>query len=303
MSDVYQIITDRILSLISESGELPWRRPWISVNGAFNRMTGRRYSLLNQLMLRHSGGYLTFNQVNSLGCKIRKGSKSEIVIFTKWPERTDPDHAEDEADKEEGETKKRTGPVLRYYRVFHESLIDGLEPSKVSIALYDTEPIAGAEVMVNGYLKREGIRIEKEMSDRAYYAVSTDTIHVPDIRQFEHSEAYYATVLHEMAHSTGHSKRLCRASLKQGSFGSQSYGMEELVSDLAACMICHSIGICSDRIEKNSAAYIQGWMKAIGANKKMFALAAFQAERAANYILDRSPVVIDSGEMREQGQL
>jgi antirestriction protein ArdC len=70
--DVYQLITDRIIDQL-EAGVVPWRKPWTGdANGAYNYMTGRRYSLLNQMLLQHEGAYLTWNQIKSMGGTVKK---------------------------------------------------------------------------------------------------------------------------------------------------------------------------------------------------------------------------------------
>ena len=50
-SDVYQIVTDRIIAQL-EAGVIPWQKPWHGgLEGAVSYVTGRPYSLLNQLLL------------------------------------------------------------------------------------------------------------------------------------------------------------------------------------------------------------------------------------------------------------
>ena len=53
-ANVYQMVTDRIIAEL-EKGLIPWERPWSGVkDGAYNRVTGKPYSLLNQMLLQHS---------------------------------------------------------------------------------------------------------------------------------------------------------------------------------------------------------------------------------------------------------
>lgn len=63
--------------------------------------------------------------------------------------------------------------------------------------------------------------------DRAYYSSSEEKIVVPLKRQFKDGESFYATLFHEMAHSTGHKSRLDR--LKPAIFGSYDYGGKNLL--------------------------------------------------------------------------
>lgn len=87
MANVYEMITERIIEQMQQ-GIIPWHKPWSgSMAGAFNRVSKKPYSLLNQMSLKHSGEYATFKQWTDLGGKIKKGSKSEIVVFWKWIEK------------------------------------------------------------------------------------------------------------------------------------------------------------------------------------------------------------------------
>ena len=80
-TDIYQIITDRIVKQL-EKGIIPWRKPWHGVaDGARSYITGKPYSLLNQILLEDDGEYITFNQAKKLGGNVRKGAKSKFVVF------------------------------------------------------------------------------------------------------------------------------------------------------------------------------------------------------------------------------
>lgn len=51
--NVYQAVTDRIIAQL-EKGVVPWHKPWSGViGGAFNRVSKKPYSLLNQMLLEH----------------------------------------------------------------------------------------------------------------------------------------------------------------------------------------------------------------------------------------------------------
>ena len=105
--DIYAEITARIITEM-EKGIIPWEKPWIARGSAISHATGKRYSLLNQMLLGRAGEYLTFKQVQQEGGRVRKGEKASMVVFWKFIEQED----------EETHEKKQV-PFLRYYNVFH----------------------------------------------------------------------------------------------------------------------------------------------------------------------------------------
>ena len=86
--DIYAEITARIINEM-EKGMIPWEKPWIARGGAISHATGKRYSLLNQMLLGRAGEYLTFKQVQQEGGRVRKGEKASMVVFWKFIEQED----------------------------------------------------------------------------------------------------------------------------------------------------------------------------------------------------------------------
>ena len=120
-ANVYEMVTARIIAEL-EKGNIPWEKPWTGTQtGAFNRISKKPYSLINQMLLLHTGEYATFKQWADLGGHVRKGEKSEIVVFWKILEK-------EETDKDTGEKEIRKIPMLRYYNVFHISQVEGVKP-------------------------------------------------------------------------------------------------------------------------------------------------------------------------------
>ena len=80
--NVYEMVTDRIIAEL-EKGLIPWENPWQSgnPNGAFNRISKKPYSLLNQILLGKDGEWMTFKQVQDLGGHVKKGEKASFVVF------------------------------------------------------------------------------------------------------------------------------------------------------------------------------------------------------------------------------
>lgn len=285
MADVMSIVTDRIIATLEE-GVIPWHKPWIAPDrGAYNRISGKKYSLLNQLILQHEGEYASYKQWTDLGGQVRKGERAEIVVFWKWPE----DNSEDDNAKDESsdsiDDKKKKRPILRYYRVFHISQVDGIEPLREDAIRFEHNLNDPIDQIISSYVKRENIIFDVGNYVEAYYSPGQDLIHVPGIWLYENPEEYYSTVSHEAIHSTGSVERLCRDGLKRVSFGSEIYSKEELVAEIGSAFLLAILGIETEKSFKNSVAYLQGWLRALRNDRRMIVIAAGQAEKAVNFIL------------------
>ena len=106
---VYEIITARIVAELKR-GVVPWRRPW-SAKLPVNLISQKEYRGLNVLTLGSQGYpsrfWLTLNQANKLGGRIRRGEHSSPVIYWSIGE-------EREYTTREGETRVSKPMLLRY---------------------------------------------------------------------------------------------------------------------------------------------------------------------------------------------
>ncbi len=93
---------------------------------------------------------------------------------------------------------------------------------------------------------------------------------------------YYSTMLHEMTHSTMTPERLNRE--MGGRFGDPKYAKEELVAELTAAMISHSMGFDS-RITDNSAAYLDSWIGVLKQEPKFIVSVMADVNKASDLIL------------------
>lgn len=277
---VYEMVTDRIIEQL-ESGVIPWQKPWTGVrSGAFNRISKKPYSLLNQMLLKFDGEYATFKQWADLGGHIRKGEKSEMVVFWKIQPI--------EEEQEDGTKVVKQIPLLRYYNVFHISQVDGVEPLPQEAIDNNIEPIEKAESILYDYWTRENITVKHMAGNRAYYSPTHDMICLPLFEQFTDSNEYYSTAFHESVHSTMKENRCNRDEDRKGknvAFGSQDYSREELVAELGSTAILNIIGVETKDSFRNSAAYIQNWLSVLRNDVKFVVSASSKAEKAVKYIL------------------
>lgn len=278
-TNVYEMVTERIIAEL-EKGVIPWEKPWTGVrSGAYNRVSKRPYSLLNQMLLKHTGEYATYKQWQDLGGQVKKGEKSEIVVFWKIFEA-------EETNKDTGEKETKKIPLLRYYNVFHISQVEGVEPLKPEQLNDEVEPIEEADKIITDYITREHIDFTECRSNEAYYSPSSDRVVVPMKEQYKVINEYYSTTFHELTHSTGHKSRLNR--LETGAvaaFGGTEYSKEELVAEIGSASLMNLLGIETVKTFRNSAAYIQSWLQVLRNDNKFIVSASSKAEKAVNYIL------------------
>lgn len=280
MPSVYEIVTEKIIKQL-ESGVAPWRKPWTCQTPA-NLLTQKEYRGLNVFTLASQGFpsrfWLTFNQATKLGGRIRKGEKSSPVIF--W------NVGEDRETITPNGTKETSRPfLLRYYSVFNLSQTEGIDiPGSLLQETRTNNPIATCEQILANMQNPPAF----EQSDKAWYSPSSDVVGMPARGLFHSSEEYYSTLFHELAHSTGHPKRLHRDNFDDPvSFGSESYSKEELIAEMTAAMLCGIAGVEQKTLE-NSVAYLKTWIARLKSDSRLLVSAASQAQKAADFIQSKA---------------
>lgn len=285
--DVHQQVTDTIIAAI-EAGAGTWQMPWHRTGEGLNRPinidTSKAYRGANILNLWVSGeikGYSsgvwgTYRQWQNRDCQVRKGEKGSLVVFYKQLEYED-------RDDETGMISTETRLMARASTVFNAQQVDGYEPEPLPLPENPVTPIEQAEACVTA--ARAVIR---HGGDRAFYNTAQDFIKMPERERFlgtetsSPTEAYYGTLLHELIHFSGASNRLNREFGAR--FGDQAYAMEELVAELGAAFLCADLGI-APAPRPDHAAYLDGWLKTLKADKKAIFTAASQASKAAEFLM------------------
>lgn len=172
---------------------------------------------------------------------------------------------------------------------------------KISI-VYNVDEVHGGGVKVNSEtknfdektfwegLKELNVEINYSEVERAYYSLSDDCICMPDRRLFPMNKhgrnSFFATLLHELVHWTGHESRCKR------DFSSNDYAraFEELIAELGAAFLCSRFGITRTP-RKESIQYIANWLNSFEENEwiKILEKAAIAANKASNYIYSSFP--------------
>lgn len=254
-----------------------------------NAATSKAYSGINILILWgkqfesgfSSGRWITFNQASQLGASVRKGEHGVTVCYA---DRFIPKRGRDGASRtgqseaEEGETAI---PFLRRYTVFNldqcEHLPDHL--AAVSPSVPERQIVPRAEALAVATLA--DIRIG---GTEAFYAPSTDRVHIPQQAAFFEQINFYRTLFHELGHWTGHQCRLNRD--LSGAFGSKPYAKEELVAELTAAFICAALSI---KPTVRHADYLGSWLDVLREDSRAIFQAASKASKAADFLLAFGP--------------
>lgn len=275
--DIYEMINNKIIDLL-EQGNIPWHQPWVTQLPISER--GRQYRGINIWLLQSSAamaGYksnvwLTYNRAQEMGGNIipTESKNFTVVILWQWViKKNDDDGSENKF------------PFLRYYRVYNYEQTENLPERKLTLP--EIQKISSYDAVYNNMSNKPKL-IENGVTG-AYYIPTKDEIHLP--AGFKSTEGFYATFWHELIHSTGHPDRLGRFNLEHSdSFGSERYSKEELIAELGSSYLCGINDILPNQI-KNSAGYIQSWLKALKNDKRMIILSASSAQKAVDYILGK----------------
>lgn len=285
-TDLYIEITERIIRAL-ERGTVPWVRPWkdgADLSGPRNGLSGQPYTGVNVLLCYLSGftspDWYTWNQIQSFGGTVQKGSKATQLIFYR------PIEIEDE-DENTGEKEKKIIRIIRHFFVFNREQLTGHIPQPFAPDPTMEEEEAARHIYIEAFAATTGASISHG-GNKAYYRPSTDHIQLPPLSQFPDPSAYYSIMLHELVHWTGHEGRLARLAAA-GAFGSPEYAHEELVAEIGSAFLCAEFRIQG---QLQHEEYIGHWIKRLQNDSRLIFRASRQAREAADY-LNRLTGLID----------
>ncbi|SIO41355.1 zincin-like metallopeptidase domain-containing protein [Halodesulfovibrio marinisediminis] len=271
-----------------KKGTAPWQKPWKAgeFHPPFNPISGTVYSGVNFVSLAREGmedpRFVTFNQANAEGLRIKKGSKSRPVVFwqfTKEENVLDDDGKPilDEEGKQQKETFLLERPILRFASVFHATQVEGMPEWKGQDVSWN--PHERSEAILEG----SGASISHDQRDRAFFSYTLDKIKLPPKDKFDSQDKYYATALHELGHWTGHEKRWKGSERTFGPKGTQEYAREELNAEIASWMVSMEVGLEYDR--GRHLAYVDSWIQALEKDPYEIMRACQTAERIKGHML------------------
>ncbi len=299
-------MVDVVLSYM-EQNPTEWQSGWQKFGCPINAVSSKQYRGINLLYLTvvsmarkyTDNRWVTFNQAKQLGASVKKGEKSvPVLYYSIYDENTKKDFdpatvAEmTEEDRIEYE-RKYVRAYTKFYQVFNAEQCVNMPKREVK-AMDEIERQRQNE-LVERIIANSAAPVFYDGGDSAYYSVATDDIHLPLIEQFNTMQDYYATALHEIAHSTGHSSRLNRD--MSGDFGGEKYALEELRAELSSMFLQMENGLILDGHHyQNHGAYLASWLKAAKDNKTAFTSAVKDAMKISDYINDHYNVAARSND-------
>nr|WP_162988801.1 zincin-like metallopeptidase domain-containing protein [Pedobacter schmidteae] len=276
-----------------KSGTAPWQRPWNSAGIPafqlpYNVISGNRYKGINTFSLLLAGyddpRWMTYNQAASKDWQVRKGEHGTTIQYVRfYDERTKRDESGKPIlgtdGKPEKELVKLEKPIVNNAKVFNARQVDGIRELKITPpAELGWDPLERAEQLINS----TGADIFHRAGNQAYYSLLADQITMPLKAQFDSPGKYYATVLHEAGHWSGHPSRLDRGLINK--FGSEGYAREELRAEIASLLIGQELQIGHD--PGQHVAYVKDWVKILTDTPFEIHAAAADAEKIFNFLLD-----------------
>ena len=286
--DLHREITKRFIDAL-KADRVPWIKPWKTDSGSadgfpVNAATGRRYSGINVPILWSSAierGYgrdrwLTYRQVIKAGGYVRRGEKGTLVVFYRTIEKK---KTADESVLSDDEPK--TFRIARSFTLFNVEQCEDLPASIIGDAIVDVLDRGTEFPDVEELITRCGVKV-RHGGNIATYDAAADVIQMPPAQDFESPEHYYATLLHELTHWSGHKKRLNRAAIVESCpYNSRSYAFEELIAEIGSAFLCAEFGITGDLRHES---YVADWIKLMEDAPRAIFQASATAQSAFDYL-------------------
>lgn len=302
------LMIEKIQSLQKE-----WRKPWFT-----RQMVACKFYPCNLSKRRYSGGntftllavcekygyktpvFLTLKQTEQENVRVLWGEKPFPVFFSTvlyFHKKTNQRVAREYYILLNKESRKqyREVFVMRFYNVFNvdqtnfserrpekwKKILANFLPEKEPEIIVD--PTAYKNAVLDTMLENNqwGCPVKLIEQDMAFYSPFHDSITLPLKNQFYEGENFYGTLLHEMAHSTGHETRLKRDIMNP--FGTERYAREELIAEFTSALCGLFLGI-PVTLQDNNAAYLKDWLYKFNSDPKYLINVLNDCTKATKYI-------------------
>jgi antirestriction protein ArdC len=302
LDEKLQIVTNLVISKL-EQMDTKQQQSWVNMVSPPSNLSGHRYSGSNELFLTMFTNerkfaapvYLTSAQAKSKELQILSGEKA-FPVFYYDPIISDANgnkikHEDYKLLSDEDKAKYVVKPFLKSYDVFNvdQTNMREVQPDKYAdlVGQYQLPPKDYQHEQLSSMLDNKTWGCPIEIGEnKAHYNLTNDKITIPSKDQFTSHEKFFDTLLHEMAHSTGHPKRLNRPLKDVSNTNSTGYAREELVAELSAAISGMKLGVQKE-IRTENLAYVKNWITAAKEDKRFVYKAVVDATKASDYICEQ----------------
>ncbi len=271
--DPYALITEKVCAKL-EQGIVPWQKLWDESGQPRNLITKAPYTGINAVLLGmeeyEHNWFLSFDEVSGIGGKVKKGTKGHTVV--RWVK------------NEPKEGQEKDSFMMKLYTVFNVAQCDKI-PERFLTPLQEKPVHQSCEFIATSMQNPPKV---ESTGPNAFYEAVEDAINMPKGKSKKKDAAYYAQLFKQLIHSTGHDSRLARKGVAEMSELADKplYTKEDLVGDIGMCFLLGAAGIHT--AFGNGKGYVPGWLAKLKEDKKLIVIAANQAQKAVDYILNQS---------------
>lgn len=307
---IYEELNDKLIDLMEQHGS-DWSKQWTTslISGwPTNIQSRKQYGGMNIFSLIMAGFespyWGTFRQWEAIGGKIKSGSKSSQVLYWQMIEKKEEKWTDKERKQYDKTGRKPYFTIQKYHNVFNLQQIDisvkDLEKAKLQTVRPqpESEPTEQVFERVEKFIQNTKAEIVHKLVRCPYYAPKEDQITMIPKRNFNSDNSYWSTLLHEVAHWTGHKSRLDRfgeASINN----KEDYAAEELVAEVSSVYLSAILEVDKE-IPAHHAEYLNSWLGALKGDKYFMRRAFQKATKVVQYLEALQNVKEDTEEQEQE---
>ncbi len=289
--DLFAQITNQFVEAIETGNHGKWEKTWtqvLSAQGeAFNPSKGHKgYHGLNDLVLMlitavegyPTNVWATYKQWEVLGGQVQKGQSGTVLVKWGVTYRCDTCNSKGRTPCQKKDHEISKSMWASPFTVFNLAQQEGFD---LEIPDLGDEPTRLGKV--EEFIGGTGAEFRHAASNKAFFDRGRDQITLPLREQFDTTQAYYGTALHELTHWSGHKDRLDRKVGRM--FGDDAYGAEELVAELGATFLAAKFGVEVEPHPEH-VAYLGGWIESMKLHPKALYSAAKMAQASTDFLTD-----------------
>ena len=275
-------LVEKIVDGLNSKG-MNWFQEWSDLASPQNGINGVLYKGGNRVKLGtialekgfKDPRWATLKQLKEQGYTLKPNATSVLCEYWKFIEKENKENPEN----------KEIVPMVNFFKVYNFAEVLDKDGKELEFKIQERKKDNELQEILSKLEKSSKCIIEYLPQNQAFYNPNKDIIVMPSPDLFKNDLGQIGTLLHEMAHSTGHKDRLNRNIYNQ--FGTPEYAKEELRAEISSMFIQNELGIkTQERDFNNNQAYIQSWIEVLRSDPNEIYRASADAEKISDYIIN-----------------